>query len=100
LVGVQKIFDGTRYVYRFLFSSGEEETEVLKPETYRSRGIPSDVQKEVWKRDGGRCIKCGSSVNLHFDHIIPFSKGGSNTVENIQILCSKCNIGKSNKIGE
>lgn len=100
LVGVQRTFDGKRYVYRFNLSSGAEETEILKPESYRSRGIPSDVQKEVWKRDGGRCVKCGSSKDLHFDHIIPFSKGGSNTVENIQILCARCNIRKSDRIGE
>ena len=100
LVGVQRIFDGRRYVYRFNLSSGGEETEILKPDSYRSRGIPSDVQKEVWKRDGGRCVKCGSSKDLHFDHIIPFSKGGSNILENIQIMCARCNIRKSDKIGE
>lgn len=99
LVGVQKIYDGKRYVYRFTLSDGDEETEKLDPDNYRSRGISSDVQKEVWKRDGGRCIKCGSSQNIHFDHIIPFSKGGSNEADNIQILCSRCNIKKSDKIG-
>ena len=99
LVGVQRIYDGKRYVYRFNLSAGDEETEKIDPDNYRSRGISSDVQKEVWKRDGGRCIKCGSNLNLHFDHIIPFSKGGSNTVDNIQIMCAKCNIKKSDKIG-
>jgi len=99
LVGVQRAFDGKRYVYRFTLSSGGEETEILDPDNYRSRGITSDVQKEVWKRDGGRCVKCGSDKKLHFDHIIPFSKGGSNDADNIQILCSKCNIKKSDKVG-
>jgi hypothetical protein len=53
--------------------------------------IPDDVKIFVWNRDGGRCVKCGSQVNLEFDHIIPIAKGGSNTARNIQILCDKCN---------
>lgn len=61
--------------------------------------IPQDVQDAVWRRDGGRCVKCGSQENLEFDHIIPFSKGGSNTVRNLQLLCEKCNREKSNNIG-
>ena len=61
--------------------------------------IPSDVKLEVWKRDKGQCVLCGSKENLHFDHIIPFSKGGSSlTAKNIQILCAKCNLSKHDKI--
>lgn len=61
--------------------------------------IPQDVQDRVWNRDGGKCVKCGSQEKLEFDHIIPFSRGGSNTYRNLQILCEKCNRSKSNKIG-
>lgn len=61
--------------------------------------IPQDIMDKVWNRDGGKCVKCGSQENLEFDHIIPFSKGGANTYRNLQILCKKCNIEKSNKIG-
>lgn len=61
--------------------------------------IPRDVSDTVYRRDGGRCVECGSAENLHFDHIIPFSKGGATNIENLQILCQKCNIQKSNKIG-
>lgn len=61
--------------------------------------IPQDMQDAVWNRDGGKCVKCGSQENLEFDHIIPFSKGGSTTIRNLQILCKKCNLAKSNKIG-
>lgn len=61
-------------------------------------GIPKEVQREVWRRDEGRCVECGSQKNLEFDHIIPISKGGSNTARNIQLLCEECNRKKSNKI--
>ena len=60
--------------------------------------IPEDVRFFVWRRDGGKCAKCGSKENLEFDHIIPVSKGGSSTERNIQLLCEKCNREKSNKI--
>jgi hypothetical protein len=64
-----------------------------------NRMIPPEVKLEVWKRDKGKCVKCGSTDNLHFDHVIPFSKGGSSLVsENIQILCAKHNISKRDKI--
>lgn len=67
-----------------------------------NRIIPTSVKLAVWKRDGGRCIKCNCSDNLHFDHIIPYSKGGSSlTAENIQLLCARHNMKseiKSNEI--
>lgn len=63
------------------------------------RAIPKDVQREVWQRDQGRCVECGSKEKLEFDHIIPVSKGGSNTVRNLQLLCEECNRRKSDKVG-
>ncbi len=64
-----------------------------------SRRIPTSVKVEVWNRDKGRCAICGSENDLHFDHIIPYSKGGSSTTaKNVQILCSKCNYSKNDKI--
>lgn len=56
------------------------------------------VRNEVWRRDQGRCVKCGSQYNLEFDHIIPLSKGGSSTARNLQLLCETCNRKKSDKI--
>lgn len=67
-----------------------------KPE--RREPIPEDVKFEVWRRDGGKCVICGSQNNLEFDHIIPFSKGGSSTARNLQLLCQNCNRHKSDKI--
>ena len=61
--------------------------------------IPQDILDRVWNRDGGKCVKCGSQEKIEFDHIIRFSKGGSNTYRNLQILCEKCNRQKSNSIG-
>jgi len=64
-----------------------------------NRLIPTSVKLQVWKRDRGRCVRCGSQNNLHFDHIIPYSKGGSSLVaENIQVLCARHNIAKKDKI--
>jgi len=56
-----------------------------------TRSIPQDVKIAVAARDGGRCRQCGSTTDLHFDHVIPWSKGGANTVANIQLLCGSCN---------
>lgn len=60
--------------------------------------IPEEVKIAVWRRDNGVCSHCGSRINLEYDHMIPISKGGSNTVRNIELLCEKCNRKKSNKI--
>ena len=53
--------------------------------------IASEIRREVWRRDEGKCVKCGSRENLEYDHIIPLSKGGSNTARNIELLCEKHN---------
>lgn len=63
------------------------------------RSISQEVMNNVWNRDGGKCVICGSSERLEYDHIIPFSKGGSNTFRNIQLLCESCNRKKKNNIG-
>lgn len=60
--------------------------------------IPERVRHEVWRRDGGRCVDCGSRERMEFDHIIPISKGGSNTARNIELRCEACNRRKSASI--
>lgn len=65
----------------------------------RSRRISQTTKDKVWRRDEGKCVGCGSNEKLEFDHIIPFSKGGSNTYRNIQLLCESCNRSKSDTIG-
>lgn len=90
-----------RKVFKFKLELTEEDL-IIKHDIKNldhTRMIPSDVKLEVWKRDKGQCVLCGSKENLHFDHIIPFSKGGSSlTAKNIQILCAKCNLSKHDKI--
>ena len=65
----------------------------------KTRRISQPTKDKVWRRDEGKCVECGSNEKLEFDHIIPFSKGGSNTYRNIQLLCESCNRSKSDKIG-
>ncbi|AMV31762.1 HNH endonuclease [Pirellula sp. SH-Sr6A] len=62
------------------------------------RHIPHDIRQRVWQRYGGKCVECGATEYLEFDHIIPVSKGGSNSEQNVQLLCRKCNLAKSNHI--
>lgn len=62
----------------------------------QSRYISETTKKIVYSRDGGICKCCGSSSNLEYDHITPFSCGGSSDVLNIQLLCQHCNRSKSN----
>jgi len=61
--------------------------------------IPRSVKMYVWQRDGGRCVQCRSKEKLEYDHIIPLSKGGSNTERNLQLLCERCNRSKGSTIG-
>jgi hypothetical protein len=70
----------------------------LIQEKPRTRGIPAKVRYAVYMRDEGKCVYCGSNVNIEFDHIIPFSKGGSHSKDNIRVLCQTCNRKRSNKI--
>jgi hypothetical protein len=66
--------------------------------TKRSRSIPQDVKIAVAVRDEGLCQHCGTSAGpMQYDHVIPYSMGGDNSVENIQLLCRRCNAAKSNR---
>jgi hypothetical protein len=91
-----------RGVFKFKLRLVKGEQEPLRRETGRlehDRLIPTSVKQLVWKRDRGRCVKCGSQDNLHFDHIIPYSKGGSSLVaDNIQLLCARHNLAKHDRI--
>lgn len=92
---------GNRQVFKYRLEIVEGTDPLLAKgsEQEHTRIIPSFVKVEVWKRDKGRCVLCGSTKNLHFDHIIPYSKGGSSLLAaNVQLLCSRCNISKKDRI--
>lgn len=56
--------------------------------------ISKELKLAVYRRDGGRCVACGSTFDLQYDHVIPFSLGGATSLENLQLLCSSCNQAK------
>jgi hypothetical protein len=91
-----------RNVFKFKLEMAEDSPSVQASTTgavEHDRLIPSPVKLEVWKRDKGRCVQCGSKENLHFDHIIPYSEGGtSKDAKNIQLLCMRHNLEKRDKI--
>lgn len=90
-----------RQVFKFrLEALTEDITHLAGPRTSgeRTRVIPSSVKQAVWRRDGGKCVLCGGTEDLHFDHEIPFSRGGGSTVENVRILCATHNLQKSDRI--
>ena len=56
--------------------------------------VAEEMRIEVWRRDAGRCVACGSKERIQFDHIIPVALGGASSVDNLQILCAACNQAK------
>jgi len=72
--------------------------QLVKTDSENERRIPQPVKIAVWQRDQGKCVQCGATDYLEFDHIIPYSKGGASTENNIQLLCRRCNLAKSDLI--
>ena len=92
----RKVF---KFKLRFAGTDGHYRPTIAPPSLEDDRLIPSWVKLDVWKRDQGRCQKCGTTSGLHFDHIIPYSKGGSSKdPANIQILCGQHHLAKSDNI--
>ena len=72
--------------------------EVLSKAVYPKKiPIPSELRWEVLERDNFTCLRCGSRRHLEADHIIPESKGGPATLENLQTLCASCNQRKGSQ---
>ena len=88
-----------RKVVDFFLKPVEERTVLADRDLPATRLIPTEVKVAVWKRDHGKCVLCGSTQNLHYDHELPYSKGGSSiVVENVRLLCATHNLKKSSKI--
>jgi 5-methylcytosine-specific restriction endonuclease McrA len=80
-----------------------KDTRKKELQSLASRSIPPGLRLRVYERDRFRCVFCGRSpisdltVQLHLDHKHPFAGGGPTVLENLQKLCSLCNIGKSDR---
>lgn len=100
LIDYKIVHDGKRNTYRFILKLSErEENNTKSINIEHTRLIPSEVKKDVWKRDQGKCVMCGDNKNLHFDHDLPFSRGGTSlSSNNVKLLCARHNLQKSDKI--
>jgi len=94
--------DENRKVFKFRLIGVEGDDDLSLPprvNAERRRLIPTPVKLEVWKRDGGKCAVCGAVDELHFDHIVPFARGGTSlTTANVQLLCARHNLEKRDRI--
>ena len=101
LTGHEYLRVAGRMVFKFRMRLSDVSDEMVpqdSPEEFK-RVIPSWVKHVVYKRDKGRCVICGSSDQLHFDHELPFSRGGTGlTPENIRVLCARHNLEKGARI--
>ncbi|NEX60325.1 HNH endonuclease [Noviherbaspirillum galbum] len=90
----------TVHKFKLVAVSGDEDlSQPVRIDAERRRLIPTDIKLEVWKRDGGKCTMCGATNELHFDHILPFAKGGTSLkADNVQLLCARHNLMKSDHI--
>jgi len=101
LVDAWREHDQQRLVFKFkLVAIGDDaELTQVSTEVPQRRLIPTEVKLEVWARDRGRCVICGAEKELHFDHDVPYSKGGTSlTARNVQLLCARHNLSKGSII--
>ncbi len=80
----------------------EQMTEYQRSAAAERAKMTDGLRYDIMKRDGFRCQLCGATasdgVTLHIDHIIPVSKGGKTVPSNLRTLCSRCNMGKKDKL--
>jgi hypothetical protein len=79
----------------------EEKSEIPPPPGTKNRynhdPLTVPQRRRIYERDGQKCLICGSSENLHIDHIIPVSRGGTSDDGNLRTLCKDCNVSKGNR---
>jgi hypothetical protein len=71
---------------------------VGRPDDIDTAVVPQHIKAAVYRRDQGRCRECGANSYLEFDHIIPRSRGGATSENNLQLLCRRCNQAKGSRI--
>lgn len=104
LFGIETVFD------MFWREREREKKREKRRQEYQDRRMANDAEHakvtramryDVLRRDGFKCVRCGrgreDGVKLHVDHIVPVSRGGKSTMDNLQTLCEDCNCGKGNK---
>lgn len=69
-----------------------------RDQSERRARITQAVRMEVYERDGHACVECSSTEDLSLDHIWPWSKGGSDELDNLRTLCRPCNSRKGARI--
>lgn len=74
------------------------ETRTLQVENLKRTPIPKGLRLEVFNKDNNKCVICGCKEKLHVDHKIPISRGGTDSLANLQTLCEACNLDKGNRI--
>lgn len=111
LFGIETAFDMFWREHKKVKREREREKKREKRrQEYQDRRMANDAEHakvtramryDVLRRDGFRCVRCGrgreDGVKLHVDHIVPVSRGGKSTMDNLQTLCEDCNCGKGNK---
>lgn len=111
LFGIEAVFD--MFWREHMKAKREREREKKRDkrrQEYQDRRMVNDAEHakvtramryDVLRRDGFKCVRCGrgreDGVKLHVDHIVPVSRGGKSTMDNLQTLCEDCNCGKGNK---
>ncbi len=101
LLSYAYISSSGRKVFRFALelSDTRDGSARIRGDEESKRLIPSWVKQTVFKRDKGQCVLCGAKDQLHFDHDLPFSKGGTGlSPDNVRILCARHNLQKGARI--
>jgi hypothetical protein len=88
--GLIEITEGGYYV------PAAEEWQVIR--VGKRDRIPDFVRERVYKRDGYRCVECGADEDLTLDHVIPWSRNGSDKEDNLRTLCGSCNSTKGARV--
>lgn len=102
LIGSEYVESAGRKVFKFRMRLAADQRTApmsMVADQPMARLIPGWVKQEVFKRDNGQCVLCGSKDQLHFDHDLPYSRGGTSyRPENVRILCARHNLEKGAKI--